>query len=106
MATKFTPALDEHGLPKRSFLVHLIEWPSYWWLLSSEGTTTHNTEARNAPADSPMNTTGMAPRNPADSLPCRGGGRPLNLDRIHPVYKDCTPPPDPRAFASAPWITH
>lgn len=31
----------------------------------------------------------------------------VRVDRVHPVYKDCTPPPDPRApaYAREPWIT-
>jgi hypothetical protein len=104
IATKFEPARDQHDRPKHSLLVHLIEWPSYWWLVTSEGMANHRSYARNQSVDSPINgSTGLAPRDPAASLPCYGSG-PLNLDRAHPVYKDCTPPPDPRKFDKEPWI--
>ena len=104
LATKFEPARDEHESATRSKLVHLIEWPSYWWLTTAEGVTTHRSYARNASVDSPINSdTGFAPRDPAASVPCYGSG-PLNLDQAHAVYRDCTPPPNPRKFEKDPWI--
>lgn len=60
-----------------------VEWPSYWWLVTHQGLTTR------LPDD-------------AGRLPCRGAG-PLNLDRVHPVYRDCSLP-DMSKVVSEPWI--
>jgi hypothetical protein len=82
-ATHFEPAHDGRGRAQSAMLVYPIEWPSYWWLI------TH---------------TGLATRIPSfvGGVPCRGTG-PLNLDRAHPVYRDCTGP-DLTKLTVEPWI--
>jgi len=82
--TTFTPARDGLGRPEETTLVFAIEWPSYWWMVKHEGVVTR------------------IPRS-AGRVPCRGSGRPLNLDRAHPVYRDCTNP-DLTKVTSAPWM--
>jgi hypothetical protein len=72
-ATKFEPARDGTGRPRASALIYPLEWPSYWWLVTHQGTTTRISTAYH-------------------HLPCKGSGRPLNLDRAHPVYRDCAMP--------------
>jgi hypothetical protein len=81
--TRFEPARDGLGRAQSAMLVYPIEWPSYWWLV------TH---------------TGFATRIPvsAGGVPCRGDG-PLNLDRAHPVYRDCSLP-DLTQMRVEPWI--
>jgi hypothetical protein len=93
LATQFTPARDEHDMPKRSLLVHKVEWPSYWWLVAvNEGVTTHMPHA-----------VGPYARQPEDGVPCAGSG-PLHMGSVHPVYRDCSAAPDPQKFDSEPWI--
>jgi hypothetical protein len=60
--THFDPARDAAGNPIRARTIWGLEWPSYWWSISGGSWTR-----------------------------CRGTG-PLNLDAIHPVYRDCTLP--------------
>jgi hypothetical protein len=72
-ATKFDPARDDTGRPRKSAIIYPIEWPSYWWLVTHQGLTTRIS-------------------TPYGGLPCKGSNRPLNLDRAHPVYRDCSMP--------------
>jgi hypothetical protein len=81
---KFHPATDATGRPIRTLLVHPIEWPSYWWLVTHTGVTTYLPSPR--------------------GLPCKGSGEPLNLDRAHPVYRDCSVP-DMTLADREPWLT-
>jgi hypothetical protein len=81
---RFDPAQDEQGHAVGSMLVWTIEWPSYWWLVDS---------------DQPPN---RVPDN-ADLIPCKGTG-PLNLSRLHPTQRDCTPP-DMHKIETAAWLT-
>ena len=80
----FEPARDGLGRAQASTLVCPVEWPSYWWMVKHQGLVT---------------------RLPANvgNLPCKGSGNPLNLDRAHPVYRDCSLP-DLAKVPSAPWI--
>ncbi|HEY4058376.1 MAG TPA: hypothetical protein VGM39_17305 [Kofleriaceae bacterium] len=87
---RFSAALDEQGQPMRSRVVWSIEWPSVWWLDSI------------ASPRSAMPMVGSPPHRADDNVPCRGSG-PLNLDMLHPVYKDCSKP-DLTKADSAPWI--
>lgn len=87
-ATKFTPARDQHDVPTRSLRVHLVEWPSYDWIIETTGVLTHRPEK-----------VGITPVDPAIYVPCEGSG-----PWMHGIYRDCTPPPDPRKFVKAPWI--
>jgi len=82
-ATRFEPARTASGRAESSHLVYPIEWPSYWWIVAHEGIVT---------------------RIPGSvgGVPCRGDG-PLNLDRAHPVYRDCSPP-NLSKIRSEPWI--
>jgi hypothetical protein len=81
--TKFHPATDAGGRPIRTLLLHPIEWPSYWWLITHTGVATYLPWPGN--------------------LPCKGSGEPLNLDRAHPVYRDCSVP-DMAAADREPWL--
>jgi carboxypeptidase family protein len=82
-ATKFEPARDRQNRPVRTLVIWPIEWPSYWWVVDMEGVVT---------------------RMPAGSqhVPCRGDG-PMNLDSLHPGYRDCSRP-DLTKIESARWI--
>jgi hypothetical protein len=84
-STRFEPAHTGTGRAVSSSLVFPMEWPSYWWIVAHEGLVT---------------------RIPswAGSVPCAGSGEPLNLDRKHPVYRDCSLPDLSRA-TQEPWIT-
>jgi hypothetical protein len=82
--TKFEPARDGLGRAEASTLVFPIEWPSYWWIVKHEGLVTRIPQ-----------TGGM--------LPCKGSGNPLNLERAHPVYRDCSLP-NLSALPREPWI--
>lgn len=81
--TRFEPARDGLGRAQPARLVYPIEWPSYWWLVKH---------------------TGFATRIPvsAGGVPCKGEG-PLDLDRAHPVYRDCSVP-DLSRMPLEPWI--
>ncbi len=81
--TRFEPAHDGSGKAVSSMLVFPIEWPSYWWLVTHYGVVTRI----------PVS---------AGGVPCRGDG-PLNLDRAHPVYRDCSVP-DLSKVPTEPWI--
>jgi hypothetical protein len=87
-ATRFTPARDNHNVPARSLRVHLVEWPSYDWVVSLTGVLTHRPERVGLPAV-----------DPAIFVPCEGSG-----PWMDGIYRDCTPAPDPRKFVKAPWI--
>lgn len=90
---RFTPARDASSRAIKSWVVWGIEWPSYWWLVTMLGTST-----RMPPL------VGMQhPRSMAASVPCRGSG-PLNLDSVHPVYRDCSMPDLARPFDAEPWV--
>lgn len=41
----------------------------------------------------------------ADTVPCRDGGRPLNLDKEFPIYRDCRRPDVEQDFDAVPWHT-
>ena len=82
--TTFEPARDGLGRAQASTLVYPVEWPSYWWMVKHQGLVTR------------------LPGN-VGNLPCKGSGNPLNLDRAHPVYRDCSLP-DLAKVPSAPWI--
>ncbi|HTL38709.1 MAG TPA: energy transducer TonB [Kofleriaceae bacterium] len=85
MKMKFEPARDALGAPKASQLLWSIEWPSWGWLIAHEG---------------------LATKIPAsvNGVPCAGSGQPLNLDAVHPVYRDCTLP-DVSKIEALPWQT-
>ena len=83
-STQFEPARDGLGRAQSSMLVFPIEWPSYWWLVTHYGVTTRI----------PVS---------AGGVPCRDSGEPLNLDRAHPVYRDCSMP-DLSKIPTEAWI--
>lgn len=69
----FTPARDPADTPMRSTVLWQIEWPSAYWLQQLTGTRS------------------VMPGRLDDYVPCKGSG-PLNLDSVHPVYRDCSKP--------------
>ena len=71
---KFTPALDDRGHAIRTMIIYPIEWPSYWWMVGTQGFTVR-----------------MPEPEAIWRVPCRGSG-PLHLDSIDPVYRDCSKP--------------
>ncbi len=82
---RFDPAEDIHGKRMGSLLITPIEWPSYWWLVTFEGITTRIPDY-------------------VAHVPCAGNG-PLHLGSLHPVYRDCSPPPPFEKLDELPWIT-
>jgi hypothetical protein len=84
LAMRFSPAEDASGRPMRTQILWPIEWPSYWWLVTTQG---------------------LATRIPTSiyGVPCAGSG-PLNLDSAHPVYRDCSMP-DVSKLAAERWLT-
>ncbi len=91
LALRFTPARDARGRPIAAPVVWLIEWPSHGWLIDRLGIATR--------LPPPV---GFPPRSMAAHVPCAGSG-PLNLDSVHPTYRDCSRP-DLSKAASQPWI--
>lgn len=104
MKLEFEPALDGDGKPMRSTLYWAMEWPSHDWLMAHQGT------AKRMPTESyaidPFNGFGaLAPLFEDKSLahvPCLGSG-PLNLDDLHPTYRDCSRPNTEKAHY-LPWL--
>lgn len=82
--TKFKPARDGDGKAESSRIVFPIEWPSYWWIVKHYGVVTRVPAA-------------------VGNIPCKGSNNPLNLDRAHPVYRDCSAP-DLAKLSTEPWI--
>jgi hypothetical protein len=84
LSMRFSPAEDAIGRPMRTQILWPIEWPSYWWLVTTEG---------------------LATRIPTSifGVPCAGSG-PLNLGSAHPVYRDCSVP-DFSKLATERWLT-
>jgi hypothetical protein len=90
---RFEPALDARGKPQRTWMIWLIEWPSYGWLIDRLGV-----------ASGMPPVIGFPPRRMDAYVPCRGSG-PMNLGSIHPAYKDCSAPNlTRRHFAAQPWL--
>lgn len=90
---RFEPARDAAGRPIKAWVIWGIEWPSYWWMVAM------NLPPTRMP---PWRLTSRGPRRLDASVPCAGKG-PLNLDSIHPVYKDCSLPDLSRRFDAEPW---
>ena len=81
---RFDPAEDANGNPMRTQLVTPIEWPAYWWLVEREGLATRVPEY-------------------IELVPCLGSG-PMKMGSIHPMYRDCSPPPDLDTVDNYAWI--
>ena len=95
-ATRFTPARDLANHASRAYVVWKIEWPSWQWMIDRVGVVTRMPRLglwahllRGA----------VTPR----AVPCRGSG-PLNLDSVHPVYRDCSVPDPKRLDPRERWI--
>jgi hypothetical protein len=89
---RFEPGRAPGGQPIKSYVIWLIEWPSYGWLQTRLGT------ASRMP---PM--IGFPPRSMAEGVPCAGSG-PLELGSVYPVYRDCSVPDLSKGFDTEPWI--
>lgn len=81
---RFEPGRDGKRRPVDTWVVWLIEWPSHGWLIDLIGIATR------------------MPRELAGYVPCAGSG-PLNLDSVHPTYRDCSKP-DLSKAAGEKWI--
>lgn len=88
---KFDPARDATGKPVRTWLLWEIEWPSVWWL-----------DAFQLPRTTMPPVVGFPPHRKDWYVPCAGSG-PLQLESIHPIYKDCSRPDLSRASVE-PWV--
>jgi len=88
---QFEPARDATGRAIRSTIIWGYEWPSAWWLSTFVGVRS---------AMPPI--IGFPPRRMDEGVPCAGSG-PLQLDSVHPVYKDCSTPDLSRADKE-PWL--
>jgi len=87
----FDPALDDHDKARESLVVWRIEWPSHGWLMDRFGTAAR-TPRRNW-------FTGLSP---IMNVPCAGSG-PMQLESVHPTYRDCSMPDMTRVNVE-PWI--
>ncbi|HEY1815092.1 MAG TPA: hypothetical protein VGG74_22250 [Kofleriaceae bacterium] len=88
----FDPARDNRNRPVGTLIVWRIEWPSAGWMMSRFGTYL---------VWPPKNADNGV--SPVALVPCAGSG-PLQLESIHPVYRDCSKPDLSRVNAE-PWIT-
>lgn len=82
---KFEPARDLSHRPSRSYAVWMIEWPSWQWMVARTGNVTR------------------LPVRYARHVPCRGSG-PLNLNSVHPVYRDCSVPDPAKLDPNERWL--
>ena len=89
---RFEPGRDGKGRAVKTWVVWSMEWPAYWWLIRVHGVATRT-----------LPLVGFPPHPMAASVPCRGSG-PLNLDSVHPTYRDCSVP-DLSKFEGEPWVT-
>ncbi|HEY4241453.1 MAG TPA: carboxypeptidase-like regulatory domain-containing protein [Kofleriaceae bacterium] len=105
---KFSPARDSHGRPTRLTVVWPIEWPSYWWLIDHGELPLalprpYGPElSAKRPDPMRLNPEAVLTHVPMDDVPCAGSG-PLDFDRGHPVYRDCSRP-DLKSADQQPWI--
>ncbi len=123
---RFEPARNRANRPVGSWMIWLIEWPSYWWLVDTFGT------ASRMPiwvtTDRYKGTSGP-PRSLASSVPCAGSGplwfasfralpagtpamdergrmtdeSPMTSSSMR-VYRDCSKPDLSKDFDAEPWI--
>ncbi|HEY0254156.1 MAG TPA: hypothetical protein VGC41_21655 [Kofleriaceae bacterium] len=89
-AMTFTPARDQYDRPMRSHVIWPLEWPSAGWLVARNGiySAQHLVDVWGNPLE--------------NNVPCAGSG-PLQMDSIHPVYRDCSQP-DLSKANTLPWI--
>ena len=93
LGLRFEPARDRAGRPQRTWMIWVIEWPSYFWLIDRLGV-----------ASGMPPVVGFPPESMAAHVPCKGSG-PMNLGSIHPAYRDCSQPNlSRRHFAAQPWL--
>jgi hypothetical protein len=108
---KFDPARDAAGKPIRTLLVWSMEWPSYGWLVSEQGTTSRRPPDADAMLYHARSPNPGLLRGPLtlyephalNRVPCAGSG-PLNLDSRNRAYRDCSKP-DLEIADALPWIT-
>jgi hypothetical protein len=91
---RFEPARNGSGRPVKTWLIWLIEWPSYWWLVGTVGVTTRMP---------PLVYYGGRVRSSANSVPCAGSG-PLYFGSFYRAYRDCSKPDLSRNFEAEPWV--
>jgi hypothetical protein len=87
----FDPAHTKGNTPIETKAVWRIEWPSHGWLMDRFGT-----------AASWPRVEFLSRISPAMRVPCAGSG-PLQLESVHPVYRDCSMPDVTRADSER-WI--
>jgi hypothetical protein len=87
----FDPALDHHDRPTETLILWRIEWPSYGWMMARFGSIAVWPRANWF--------TGLSP---VMSVPCAGSG-PMQLESVHPTYRDCSQP-DVSHVDTEPWI--
>jgi len=123
---RFEPARNRAGQPIATWMIWLIEWPSYWWLVDTFGVASRMpiwvTTDRHRDNSGP-------PRSLANSVPCAGSGplwfasmralpagstrldgrgrmtdeSPMSSSSLR-VYRDCSKPDLSRNFDAEPWI--
>jgi len=105
MKLRFSPALDENNKPMRATIFWAMEWPSYAWLMTHQGSTQRMPTESYAvdpfagnfgvPRDKAGDDSGVIGVATGDaslaSVPCAGSG-PLNLDSVYRTYRDCSQP--------------
>lgn len=123
---RFEPARNRAGRPVGTWMIWLIEWPSYWWLVETFGTASRM--PRWVMTDREGGSSGPA-RSLANSVPCAGSGplwfpsaraMPAGATRLDErgrlrdespmsssslrVYRDCSAPDLSKDFDAEPWI--
>lgn len=123
---RFEPARNRAGRPVGTWMIWLIEWPSYWWLVETFGTASRMPKW--VMTDRHGGNSGP-PRSLANSVSCAGSGplwfpsmralpagssrldergrprdeSPMSTSSLR-VYRDCSKPDLSKDFDAEPWI--
>ena len=99
----FDPALDAQDRPTKTYVLWSLEWPSRKWLVETGGTVGFHGGGIEAPLIQMPEVPGTTFVRSMSKVPCVGAA-PLELERHHRAYRDCSKPDMSQADA-LPWIT-
>jgi len=102
-ALRFVPARDGNGKPMASRVLWRIEWPAFHYAREvqlfgpgGQGALTPPLLLTDTGYQHPTLGDGFFLPH-ASTVPCRGPGRPMNMDSERPLYRDCSLPDLSRA---------